>query len=161
MNKVILSTLVAALVCVASSANAENSISSKTLSEMGLSGISLMTDNDALAIRGKGFMGLLDGRACSDCGPRGTLPSAAAVIGSSNATIAIEDCPECVPSGGSHSENGYLAFGPYFAAGSNYSEAGAVVSKTEIVDIAGVVTSIQNICTTKVFAGGNSTARAF
>lgn len=160
MSKVILSTLVAAFVCVAS-AKAENSISSTTLSEMGLSGISMMSDNDALAIRGKGFLGGIDNRVCSDCGPRSNVPSLAGVLGQSEATIAMEDCPDCVPTGGAHSENGYLAFGPYFAAGSNYSEAGAVVSKTEIVDIGGVLTSITNICTTKVFAGGNSTARAF
>jgi hypothetical protein len=160
MSKVILSTLVAAFVCVAS-AKAENSISSKTLNEMGLSGISLMSDNDGLAVRGKGF--LVDGsnRICSDCGPRGGSPMSA-VLGQSQATIVLPtDCADCAPTGGSHSENGYLAVGPYFASGSNYSEAGAIISKTEIVDIAGVLTSVQNICTTKVFAGGNSTARSF
>ena len=48
MSKVILSTLVAALVCVAGSAKAANGISTSTLSQMGLSGLAVMSDSDAL-----------------------------------------------------------------------------------------------------------------
>jgi hypothetical protein len=162
MSKVILSTLVAALVCVASSAKADNGISSKTLSEMGLSGLSLMTDNDALAVRGKGFVGGGTHQfGCRDCGPRGIAP-ASAVFGNSVATIVLpEDCPDCAPSGSAHSENAYIAAGPYAASGANYSEAGAIVQKVEIVDIAGVIKSVTNVCSTKVFAGGSSSAMSF
>lgn len=161
MNKVILSTLVAALVCVAATAaNAANAISSSTLDEMGLSALTVMSDSDALAIRGKGFTGGGNGsRYCKDCGPRGKAPWSKA-YGNSFATINVEDCKDCV-SGGAHSENGYMAEGPYAASGTNYSEAGASVTKVEIVDIGGVLNSVTNVCSTKVFAGGFSSAMSF
>ena len=58
MSKVLLSTLVAALVCVAvSNAKAANGISASTLNDMGFSALTVMSDSDALAIRGKGFNG--------------------------------------------------------------------------------------------------------
>jgi hypothetical protein len=160
MSKVFFSTLVAALVCVAS-AKAENGISSQTLSDMGLSGISIMSDSDALVVRGKGFVGGGTHQfGCNDCGPRGGNPMSA-VFGSSSATINLENCPDCAPGGTAHSENAYLAAGPYAASGANYSEAGAVVQKVEIVDIAGVIKSVTSICSTKVFAGGSSSAMSF
>jgi hypothetical protein len=152
MSKVILSTLVAAFVCAAS-AKAENSISTKSLSEMGLSGISLMSDNAALAVRGKGF---LDCDSCARTEPR------TAVVGQSLATMNLANCPDCVAiDGGSHSENGYIAAGPYYSAGSNYSEAGAILVSIESVDVNGVITSLTKSTSAKVFAGGNSSARAF
>jgi hypothetical protein len=163
MNKLFLSTLVAALVCVAvTSAKAANGISSSTLDKMGLSSLSMMTDTEALAVRGKGWVGGGNHSfGCKDCGPRGGAPSSKA-FGNSFATINLpENCPDCQPTGGSHSENGYLAMGPYAASGTNYSEAGAIISKAEIVDIDGVVKSVTNICTTKVFAGGSSSAMSF
>jgi hypothetical protein len=163
MNKVILSTLVAALVCVASAAQAETGISSKTLSAMGLSGISIMSDSDALAVRGKGFEGGSNDhfRLCKDCGPRGKASPASAAFGNSFATINLETCSDCIPTGSAHSENGYLAFGPYAASGTNYSEAGATFSKSEIVDIDGVIKSVTTVTSAKVWAGGNSSAMSF
>ena len=160
MSKVLLSTLVAALVCVAvSNAKAADGISAGTLNDMGFSALTVMSDSDALAIRGKGFTGGRTGKGCKDCGPRGGAPHSRA-FGNSFATIRIEDCPDCV-SGGAHSENGYVASGPYAASGDNYSEAGAVVTKVEIVDIGGVLKSVTNICSTKVFAGGSSSSMSF
>jgi hypothetical protein len=74
----------------------------------------------------------------------------------------LESCPDCVAlEGGSHSENGYLADGSSYAAGTNFSEAGAVHTKIETIDVGGVVTSITNTTSARVFAGGFSTARAF
>ncbi len=154
MSKVILSTLVAALVCVAS-AKADNNISAKSLNEMGLSSISLMSDSAALAIRGKGAIDL----RCDACNR--TEPKTA-VIGASFATMNLANCPDCVAlEGGSHSENGYAAMGPYYSAGTNYSEAGAIYTTIESVDVGGAITSLTKTTSAKVFAGGSSSARAF
>lgn len=154
MSKYILS-LVAVLVCVASSARADEGISANTLSEMGLSGMTVISDNDALAIRGLGFTG-----GCNSCVPRAKKQPWSAVVGNSFATISVEGCPDCVI-GGSHSENAYAAEGPYAASGDNYSEAGASLTKVEIVDIDGVMKSLTTINSTKVWAGGRSSAMSF
>jgi len=157
MSKAILPTLVAALLCVAGSAIADEGISFSTLNDMGLSGLTVMSDHDALAIRGKGFGVHRKFKEC--CGPRGGKPSSEA-FGNSFATINVENCPDCV-TGSAHSENAYNAEGPYAASGENYSEAGATITKVEIVDIDGVLKSVTNVCTTKVWAGGNSSAMSF
>jgi hypothetical protein len=162
MSKVILSTLVAALVCVAGSAQAANGISSSTLGQMGLSGLSLMSDQDALAIRGLGVDGgnFHLSKAC--CGPRGSASPSSMAVGNSTATISVgnvaDNCPGCNITGDAHSQNGYLAMGPYSASGSNYSEAGVTITKAEIVDGVG---ALLTTCTTKVWAGGNSSAKSF
>ncbi len=71
MSKAILSTLVATLIGVAAStANAANGISADALADMGLSGLTVMSDNDALAIRGKGYAGGSQNGGCRLCGPR-------------------------------------------------------------------------------------------
>ena len=58
MSKIFLSTMVAALVCVCSQVPlADQGISAKTLSDMGLSGLTVMSDSAALAVRGHGFRG--------------------------------------------------------------------------------------------------------
>jgi hypothetical protein len=155
MSKVILSTLVAALVCVAvSSAQAANGISAGTLDAMGLSSMTVMSDSDAMAVRGKGFTGI-----CDSCGR--TEPSTRA-FGNSFATMNLESCPDCVAlDGSSHSENGYIAEGPFYSAGTNFSEAGASFSTVESVDVGGSITTVTNTTTARVFAGGFSTARSF
>jgi hypothetical protein len=156
MSKVLFSTLVAALVCVAvTSAKAAEGISADTLSAMGLSGLKVMSDNEGLAVRGMGLT--FDG--CAQC-TRG--PHAAAAFGNSFATMNLANCPNCVPIGGSsHSENGYISLGEYYAAGTNFSEAGASLTTVESVDVGGAITSVTKTTTARVFAGGFSTARAF
>lgn len=156
MSKYILS-MVAMLVCVAGSARADEGISANTLSDMGLSSMTVMSDSDALAVRGLGFNGGDYSKGCKYCGSRAKKQPWSAVVGNSWATIGIDGNPE----GGSHSENAYAAEGPYAASGENYSEAGATVSNVEIVDIDGVVKSLTTICTTKVWAGGSSSAMSF
>jgi hypothetical protein len=156
MSKVILSTLCAALVCVVvTSAKAAEGISAGAMSDMGLSALTVMSDSDGLAVRGKGFQG------CRSCGPRGKMAPSSKAFGNSFATIQTAECENCAPSGGSHSENGYLAEGPYAASGENYSEAGATVIKIESVDIDGVVKSVTTTASTMVWAGGNSSAMSF
>ena len=74
----------------------------------------------------------------------------------------LEGCPNCVPiDGGSHSENAYVANGPYYSAGTNFSEAGAEYTTIESVDIGGVTNTLTKTTLAHVFAGGFSTATAF
>ncbi|HEY4234031.1 MAG TPA: hypothetical protein VGM76_11430 [Lacipirellulaceae bacterium] len=163
MSKVILSTIVAALVCVAGSAKAANGIASSTLGQMGLTGLSVMSDSDAMAIRGLGFTGVSHSMGSGGCcGPRGSASPSTSAAGNSFATMNVDtggdSCPTCTQSGSSHSENSYSAHGPYSSSGDNYSEAGSTISKTETV--AGVG-SVVTTCTITVYAGGHSSAKAF
>jgi hypothetical protein len=164
MSKVILSTLVAALVCVAGSAKAADGISPSTLGQMGLTGLTVMSDSDALAIRGLGFSGVDHSINSSCCGPRGSASPGTLVAGHSSATMNIDagsiadNCPTCSQTGSSHSENAYLAAGPYSASGSNYSEAGSTITKSETVAGVGALTTS---CSSLVWAGGNSSAKGF
>jgi hypothetical protein len=154
MSKVLFS-MVAALCVAVSSVNAAEGISADTLNAMGLSGLKIMSDSEGLAVRGMG----LDFDGCAQC-ERGL--HLAAVSGNSFATMNLEGCPDCVPIGGSsHSENAYISVGEYYAAGTNFSEAGASYSTVESVDVGGVVTTLTKTTTARVFAGGFSTARAF
>jgi len=76
--------------------------SEQTLAAMGLSSMTVVSDEQAMNVRGHGFMG---------------GGSSAVAFGNSFATFNT-------PFGTSHSENGYAAEGRKFAAGDNYSEAG-------------------------------------
>jgi hypothetical protein len=153
MSKVILSTLVAVFVGVAGSAFADQGISTSTLNDMGLSGLTVVSDHDALAIRGMGFRGGLHSK-CTSCGARGKKAPYSRVSGNSWAGIGVED-------GGAHSENSYFAEGPYGASGDNYSEAARETTNVEIVSIDGVVKTLTTSCITKVYAGGSSSAMSF
>jgi len=154
MSKIFLSTMAAALVCVAGYARADEGISANTLSAMGLSDMTVMSDSDALAVRGLGFTGGQWSKGCKSCGSRATKAPWSAAAGNSFATIGIHD-------GGAHSENAYAAEGPYGASGENYSEAASVVTNIEVVDIDGVVKTLTTTCITKVYAGGSSSAMSF
>jgi hypothetical protein len=153
MSKYILS-MAAMLVCFAGSVRADEGISANTLSEMGLSGLTVVSDHDALAIRGMGFRGGLHSKGCNSCGLRATKQPWSAVAGNSFATIGVGD-------GGAHSENAYAAEGPYAASGENYSEAASEVTNIEVVDVGGVLKTLTTTCITKVYAGGNSSAMSF
>jgi hypothetical protein len=74
------------------------------LEQMGLGSLVVMSDNEALAVRGEGFKG---------------GGSYVRVSGSSWATIGTPDA-------GAHSENAYFAEGKHDAKGSNSSYAGVV-----------------------------------
>ena len=77
MSKYILS-LAAVLVCVAGSARADEGISANTLSDMGLAGLTVVSDHDALAIRGMGFRG---GNYSKGCKHLRSARHEAAVVG--------------------------------------------------------------------------------
>lgn len=145
--------IVAMLVCVAGSARADEGISASTLNDMGLSSITVMSDSEALAVRGMGFRGGNHSK-CSNCGIRKIKSPWSAAFGNSFATIGVKD-------GGAHSENGYSAEGAYSAGGENYSEAASEVTNIESVEVGGVVNTITTTCITKVYAGGSSSAFSF
>ena len=131
--------------------------SQSTLAEMGLGGLVVMSDDDAMTVRGFGY--------------RGSSKSSARVFGNSFATINT-------PLGGAHSENGYTADGKHFASGKNYSEAGVKISVSKGKGHKpggkwgkqpmrgghgkpGGHGGFSKSVTIKVFAGGHSSAKAF
>ena len=81
--------------------------SRQALAAMGLGSLVVMSDDDAMSVRGQGYMG----------------GSSVAVSGNSFATINS-------PFGGSHSQNAYSADGKHKASGSNSSYAGVAVIST-------------------------------
>jgi hypothetical protein len=80
--------------------------SQQTLADMGLSGLIVVSDEEALSIRGHGYNG---------------SKSSVRVFGNSFATFNT-------PGGTAHSENGYTAEGKHFAAGANNSHAGVKIT---------------------------------
>jgi hypothetical protein len=82
--------------------------SDSTLSQMGLSGLAIMSDDEAMDVRGEGF---------------GSGGSSASAWGSSFANIET-------PFGSAGSENGYSAHGKHEADGSNLSFAGVEITSS-------------------------------
>src|SRR6476620_1831476 len=104
MNKTIFTLVVALLACAAGSANAADRVSANTLGQMGLSGLTVMSDRDAMAVRGLGFTGL-----CCNIGNL-VSPSAAA-SGNSTASISAPGCADCGVVSNSATQNAYNAVG--------------------------------------------------
>lgn len=86
----------------------DGSPSQSTLDQMGLSGLTVMSDSDGMSVRGHGYSG------------GGSYGSSVQVFGNSFATISS-------PYGDAHSENGYAASGKHHAAGKNGSWAGVEI----------------------------------
>jgi hypothetical protein len=95
----------AAIICPSAQADGGRP-SRQMLSDMGLGGLVVMSDDEALGVRGFGYKGGHGGG------------SSAVVAGNSFATI------NAGPFGTAHSENLYAAEGKKFAFGANHSEAG-------------------------------------
>ena len=156
MTKTILSMLAAALVCAAAtSARADGGISASTLNEMGLGGLQVMSDSDAMAVRGMGFFGSKAVWKAKMSKPRRDKQPWSKVFGNSFATVNSEH------DGGAHSENGYIAEGPYAASGENFSEASKTIVDTETVIIDGSIKTVTNTWSIHVQAGGFSSAMSF
>jgi hypothetical protein len=162
MSKAILSLLAAALVCAAgTSALASDEISTSTLSSMGLSGMQVMTDGQALAVRGMGFMGGRNGYMSrrDDHKQEASKPWAKA-DGKSWASVDLDGQHSEDAGAGSH--NSYAAEGKYEASGENFSEA--TLSKTDSTIVGytdGTYSSETMVHTIHVEAGGFSSAKAF
>lgn len=116
---------------------AETAMAPATLSEMGLSGLSVMDDAEALAVRGKGFSFKGFG---IDFGIQGVIAAGGSFAGTNGAGTA----------------DGFLSAGRYFAGGEHASYAGTKTRNTEIVRIGPLVKSVTKIRVNKVFAGGHS-----
>jgi hypothetical protein len=144
------SIFTAALCLFACQAFADQGISSTTLDEMGLAGMEIMSDSDALAVRGMGFL------------PHPPKPSTrkraqkpwVAVGGISLAALEHED-------GKAGSINFYLAEGKYKASGENFSQASKVVEKVKVLSVEGWTETRTHRMTKTISAGGYSSASAF
>lgn len=138
-----LTVLVPALalaVMMSANALAENgAVSEATMQEMGLGGMQVMSDQEALAVRGKGF--LVPG-------------SASLAFGASYATIGNGGILSPNSTG---AVNGYLADGTYMAGGSQLSEATRTTTNVEILTVQGLpATTMTTIRTRYLAAGGFS-----
>jgi hypothetical protein len=91
---------------------AQGQPSKSDLQQMGLGGMTIVSDEEGMAVRGMGY----------GMGPSGY--SSAKASGNSFATINLGDL------GGAHSENSYSASGKNKAGGDNFSFAGVSISST-------------------------------
>jgi hypothetical protein len=147
-------------IAISSTAVAENgAISTSQLSEMGLSGIAVMSDEAAMEIRGMGYMP--------------SHKSLSLAFGISYATISTEDGDVVASQSGYGGDgslgegsagtlDGFLAVGSYYAAGEHGSEA--QVTKTHVVEE--VIPFIgtykkTTISSLNVAAGGKAKATSF
>jgi hypothetical protein len=108
-NTAVLALSIGMLAAIGQTAHALGSQpSGRTLQEMGLGGLTIMSDDEARAVRGLGFR---------------SVGSSAQASGDSFATINT-------PMGSAHSENGFNASGKHEASGDNFSFAGAEIMTT-------------------------------
>jgi hypothetical protein len=151
-----LSVVTAMMVCmVAVAAQADQGISSGTLDSMGLSGLAVMSDSDAMSIRGMGYRG---GSRSGYKHKKDNRPNAEA-DGKSWAEVELDGYKEEAEAG---SRNSYEANGIYEASGDNFSEA--TMSKTESTTTVfsdGTTASVTKAYSIHVEAGGFSSAKAF
>ena len=144
----ILMTLAVVCLCAAPAFADNGTLSASTLDAMGLSSIQVMSDSDALAVRGMG----------GDWNEHALRGSFVKVWGGSEAEIKIES-----PHGDfeAESENGYFAMGQHFAQGANESVA-SITKVQSIVESIGTGYTYSKIMTKTVLigAGGGSYAKA-
>jgi hypothetical protein len=150
-----LSLVTAVLVSMAAAAaQADQGISSSTLKSMGLSGLTVMSDSDAMSVRGMGYRGHQKNyHSKKDSGP------SAKASGGSWASVELDGYKEEAEAG---THNSYAADGNYAASGDNFSEAKLV--KTESTTVGhgdGTTSSVTKVYSIHVSAGGFSSAKAF
>ena len=108
-NSKVLALSIGMLAAIGHAAHVQGSQpSGSALQDMGLGGLTIMSDDEALAVRGLGFR---------------SGGSSAQASGNSFATINS-------PFGSAHSENAYSASGNHEASGDNFSFAGAEIMTT-------------------------------
>jgi hypothetical protein len=154
MHKNILSMFAVALVYAAgSSAMADQVVSSSTLDAMGLSGLVVMSDSDAMTVRGMGYSG---GHSSGNYSKK--VKTRAKATGESWAVVEFEGETKEAEAG---SENSYDAKGRYKASGENGSEAELEKTNIETLENGDGAYSIITKFKVKVSAGGYSSAKAF
>jgi hypothetical protein len=135
----------ALVVALSGSAVADNGISQTTLQDMGLAGIELMSDADAMEIRGLGYNG-----GGHQEPPTSDKPWTLA-FGISYAKV--EDGRHAKGSAGTL--DGFVAEGKYLAAGEHFSEAGRVTIESHELQVGGAPVLLEiNTKSLRVFAGG-------
>ncbi len=140
----------ALIVAMSGTAMAENGAVSETaLQEMGLAGIEVMSDDAAMAIRGKGWHGgypLPNPPVGSDKPWSLAYGASYANVGSGGGT-------------GAGTFDGFVAEGKYMASGEHLSEAGRTTVTSELLEVKGLPATL-NVTTNsiRVFAGGFATS---
>ena len=140
----------ALVVALSGSAVADNGISQATLQDMGLAGIELMSDADAMAIRGMGF----------DIGNHMPEPTTSdkpwsLAFGVSFATVEGENYFE----GEAGTLDGFISLGTYMASGEHFSEAGIVKVEMHELQVKGQPATLEiKTKSLRVYAGGFATA---
>lgn len=118
-----------------------NEISNETLAAMGLDGATIVTDAEAMQVRGMGYMG-------------GGVPSFSLAAGGSIAYVGA-------PKAGAGSANIYAALGPNGASGENFSEAGRTIRHTKTVRVGETVRRVTTVKSLRVYAGGFSSSMSY
>ena len=147
MSKAILLTAASVIVCLAMSRAQADTPSANTLSQMGLSSLQVMSDSDAMEIRGMGFR---PRRPVRRPHHESKGPSSSA-WGNSEASIEGHTAE-------AETENGYRAYGKYGAAGSNFSEATKVWTEVDVVTGPDGIITHSVTKSIHVEAGGSSSA---
>ena len=140
----------ALVVALSGSALAENgAVSEATLQAMGLAGMQLMSDDAALAIRGKGYMPTMNG----------SKPWSLA-FGTSYANVGrVHLGEESIGGIGAGTIDGFVAEGKYMASGEHFSEAGKVRTKSVELQVKGLPATLKiTTHSLRVYAGGRATA---
>ena len=145
----------ALIVALSGSAVADNGISQSTLQEMGLAGIELMSDADAMTIRGMGFD---IGDHIGDHFPEPTMSEKpwSLAFGVSYANVDRSNDTN----GSAGTTDGFIAEGKYRASGEHFSEAAIVRVEMHELQVQGQPATLVTIETNslRVFAGGFATA---
>ena len=121
-------------VMMTGTAMAENgAVSGATMQEMGLGGMQVMSDQEAMTVRGKGFI----------------VPGSASIaFGASYATIGFGS------SNSTGSIDGFLADGTYMAGGSHLSEATRTRTRVDILTVKGAPATTNTSIRTLYYAAG-------
>ncbi len=137
----------ALIVALSGSAFADNGISQATLQDMGLADIELMSDADAMTIRGLGW----DGGHDIPEPPTGDKPWSLA-FGISYATVGTGNAS-------AGTVDGFVAEGKFMAAGEHFSEAGLVRVGEHELQVKGLPATLEiHTTSVRVYAGGFATA---
>ena len=143
-------TLPALALVVALSGSAladDGAVSGSALADMGLAGIEVMSDDAALAIRGKGYRGLDAPKP-----PKNADKPWSLAFGVSFASVDGDKAEAATL-------DGFIAEGKFMAMGEHGSEAGKTVTKVHELEVKGLpATKETHIKSLRVFAGGFATA---
>ena len=142
----------ALVVALSGSAVADNGISQATLQDMGLAGIELMSDADAMAIRGLGWHG-------------NTMPEPPTSVNKPWSLAFGVSYAEVEEDGHGHLDgeaatlDGFVALGTYMASGDHFSEAGITKVESNELRVKGHPATYNiNTKSLHVYAGGYATA---